>query len=209
MHEPPRDIATLTARLGLPDNFRTVNQAVQQAHTQPGSRLIVNMPPRSGKTSRVARIGTLWAIAHDPDRRYGLITYSQGAAQLLADRIADASLRLPDLCPPFLAHPRLSKHDIAGHRGTLRPGATGSKNLTGPIDTLILDDPFATVRREQLTSTHADRAWDWWQTSAATRLAPHATVIVVETPHEHSLTSRLLDADPDTWTVITTPTPAT
>lgn len=207
MHEPPRDIATLADRLALhrptSDQLLAVNQAVQQAHTQADSRLIVDMPPQSGKTTRVTLLGTLWAIAHQPDRRYGLITYSHEAARLHADRIGEATIGLPGLCPPLLAHPRLSdRHYIAGHRGTLHTGATGAQDLRWPIDTLIVDDPVAGPR----TSAYADRVWDWWQTAVATRLAPHATVIVVETPYEHSLTDRLLAAEPGDWHHITVPT---
>lgn len=50
--------------------------------------------------------------------------------------------------------------------------------MTGRPDLMVIDDPVKA--REQADSlTFRERAWDWWQETAATRLAPGAPVILV------------------------------
>jgi predicted phage terminase large subunit-like protein len=50
------------------------------------------------------------------------------------------------------------------------------------------------------------RAWDWVQTVALTRLAPNASVIMIGTRwHEDDVTGRMLKNDPDRWISINIP----
>jgi len=43
-------------------------------------RLIISMPPQEGKSSRVTKTGSLWALTRNPDTRLGIASYAQSLA---------------------------------------------------------------------------------------------------------------------------------
>jgi hypothetical protein len=88
-------------------------------------------------------------------------------------------------------------------------GTTEACTPPASVDLLIIDDPVK--GREQADSpTYRERAWDWWQETASTRLAPGAPVVLILTRwHEDDLAGRLLAAeDGHLWTVISIPAQA-
>jgi predicted phage terminase large subunit-like protein len=106
---------------------------------------------------------------------------------------------------------RLSDDSTAANRwhtpeggGMTTAGAGGA--LTGRgADLLIIDDPHKNAE-EAYSAVHRERTWEWWTTTALTRLEPGAAVIVVGTRwHEDDLIGRILAHEGEAWKVLRFP----
>jgi predicted phage terminase large subunit-like protein len=179
-------------------------------------RLIISMPPQEGKSTRVTKIGPLWALIRNPDRRIALVSYGADLAETFGreirqmitsnqgqDGTLDLGLRIaPD-------NGAVSAWQIDGHRGGVRSiGLAGG--ITGrPADWLFIDDPLS--NREQAESErYRQRAKDFWTSTGSTRLAPGAPVVLILTRwHEDDLAGWLLGReDGHRWRVINIPAQA-
>lgn len=190
-----------------------IDRALVDAYATPGARLIISMSPQEGKSQRVTKTGTLWALLQDPDRRFAIASYSQELAEGFGrdirnwittfngdDGTLDLGLRLaPD-------NGAARRWQLSGHRGGVVSVGIRS-SLTGrPVDALVIDDPIKDAEQAE-SEYYRDLVWDWWQSTASTRLAPGAPVILILTRwHEDDLAGRLLAAeDGATWRTINIP----
>ncbi|MFJ6085165.1 phage terminase large subunit [Streptomyces sp. NPDC092369] len=206
------------AKVVEPDTMQTaaldlVDEAVAWAYSTPDSRLIVSMPPQEGKSQRVTKTGSLWALHRNRDLKIGIVSYNKPLAESFGRDIRnwvttyngeegslDLGLRIAR------DNGAASRWQLAGHRGgVICVGLKGS--LTGRrVDALVIDDPFAD--KEQADSAYyRDRVWGWWQSVGSTRLSSGASVIVILTRwHEDDLAGRLIAAeDGSRWRVINIP----
>ncbi|MFJ8798527.1 phage terminase large subunit [Streptomyces sp. NPDC102487] len=190
-----------------------VDKSVAWAYDTPNARLIISMPPQEGKSQRVTKTASLWALHRNRDLRIGIVSYNKPLAEGFGrdvrnwistyngdDGTLDIGLRIAR------DNGAASRWQLSGHRGgIICVGLKGS--LTGrPLDALVIDDPFAD--KEQADSAYyRDRVWGWWQSVGSTRLAPGAPVIVILTRwHEDDLAGRLIAAeDGARWRVVNIP----
>ena len=190
-----------------------VDQALVQAFTERGSRLLISMPPQEGKTERSTKTGSLWALIRDPERRIGIVSYAQSLAETFGREIrnwiqtydgTDGTLDLGLRIAPD--NGAAARWQLDGHRGGLVAAGIGSALTGRALECLVVDDPFS-GRDQAESAAYRDRVWDWWQAVGSTRLAPGAPVIVVLTRwHESDLAGRLLAAeDGHRWRVINIP----
>lgn len=190
-----------------------IDEAVDWAYSTPGSRLLVSMPPQEGKSQRVTKTGSLWALTRNPDTRLGIVSYSQPLAEGFGrdvrnwisnndgtDGTFDIGLRIA------ADYGSAKRWQLAGYRGGLVCVGIGG-GLTGrPLDALVIDDPFADAS-QAASAYYRDRVWNWWQSVGSTRLAPGAPVICILTRwHEDDIAGRFLAAeDGDRWRVVNIP----
>jgi predicted phage terminase large subunit-like protein len=193
-----------------------IDQALMDVEAGLIDRLMIFMPPQEGKSTRVTKIGPLWALLRNPDRRIAVVSYGADLAQTFGreirqmitsnqgqDGTLDLGLRIaPD-------NGAVSAWQIEGRRGGVRSiGLSGG--ITGrPADWLFIDDPLA--NREQAESERfRQRAKDFWTSTGSTRLAPGAPVVVILTRwHEDDLAGWLLGReDGDRWRVVNIPAQA-
>lgn len=212
--ETPGDLAKLIdpATVQTPA-LDVIDREIMRAYAEPGARLIVSMPPQEGKSQRVTKTGTLWALTRDPERRMGIVSYSQSLAETFGREIRnwittnDGDEGTFDIGLGIARDYGSAKRwQLHGHRGGVVCVGIGS-GLTGrPLDALVVDDPFSD--KEQADSAYyRDRVWGWWQSVGSTRLAPDAPVIVIMTRwHEDDFAGRLLAAeDGYRWRVVNLP----
>jgi len=190
-----------------------IDQELVRLYTTPGARLIISLPPQEGKTTVCSQLGTLWALIQDPERRIGIVSYSQalaeGSGRLIRNLVTsfdgtdgslDLGLRIAR------DHGAASRWQLDGHRGGVITAGVGS-GLTGkPLEALVLDDPYAD--REQADSAYyRQRVMEWWTSVGSTRLAPGAPVCVVLTRwHHDDIAARLVAAeDGHRWRVVNIP----
>jgi predicted phage terminase large subunit-like protein len=190
-----------------------IDAAIVDAFSTPDSRTMISLPPQEGKSQRVTKTGSLWALTNDRDLRVGVASYSQSLAETFGREIRnmiatndgdegtlDLGLRIAK------DNGSARRWQLAGQRGGVTCVGIGS-GLTGrPLDALVIDDPFADAEQAD-SEYYRDKVWDWWQAVASTRLAPGAPVIVIMTRwHEDDLAGRLLAAEDGTlWRVINIP----
>ncbi|MDQ0756086.1 phage terminase large subunit [Arthrobacter sp. B3I4] len=179
-------------------------------------RLIINLPPQEGKSTRVTTIGPLWFLTRNKNRRIAIVSYAQDLADEFGrnirnhissntgdDETLDLGLRVAK------DNGAARRWQLEGARGGVR--AVGIRGgLTGrPVDALFIDDPISNLEQAN-SKTYRDQAWGFWQSVGNTRLAPGAPVILVLTRwHADDLAGRLLAAeDAHRWTVLNIPAAA-
>lgn len=185
-----------------------LDQLIVQAVDEGGVRAIVNVGPRYGKSRRIARWGTAWALINDPDLPVMLISHT-------ADLVEDHSRWIRDLFEQYDLGLRPRKDSRAVNRwhldgyegGLLVAGVGGS--VTGRGAKLLIIDDLIKDAEQADSPTWRRKIWKYYTETLFDRLEPDASVIVVETRwHPEDLTGRLLAEQPEVWTHIRIPTVA-
>ena len=190
-----------------------IDAELVRAYSMPGARLLISLPPQEGKSSRVTKTGSLWALTRNPELRLGIASYAQSLAEGFGREVRNTITTFNGDEGTLDLGLRIARDNgsarrwqLDGHRGGIVCVGIGS-GLTGrPLDALVIDDPFADA--EQAGSAYyRERVWDWWQSVGAPRLAPGAPAIVILTRwHEDDLAGRLVAAeDGHRWRVINIP----
>lgn len=187
-----------------------VSRKIEQALRSRRRRLMISAPPQEFKSMLCAVTTPIRALQLHPNWRVMLLTYADGLAEEHS-RAARALVRqfgsgvvdsltgqpLPDRLGISL-HPQLqtaANWRIAeGDGGLVAAGREAT--ITGKrADLLIVDDPFKNM---QEADSHAMRTKiiEWYHSVATTRLAPGASVIIVQTRwHPEDLCGTLLKHD--------------
>jgi predicted phage terminase large subunit-like protein len=190
-----------------------IDEALVWAHSTPGARLIVSIGPQEGKSTRISKVGALWALIRNPEMRIGVVSYAQPLAESFGREIRnwittfngdDGTLDLGLRIAPDYGSAK--RWQVDGHRGgVLCAGLQGG--ISGrPLDTLLIDDPFAD-RKQADSAYYRELVWEWWRSVGSRRLSPDGPVIQVATRwHEDDLAGRMLTAeDGHRWRLVNIP----
>lgn len=189
-------------------------------------RIIFEAPPRHGKSELVSKWTPAWYAGTFPDRRVMLASYEAEFAATWGRRAREIVEQVgqpifgvnvaEDVRARNLWEARLSwtpedddllDWGIADGGGMITAGVGGP--LTGKgANLLIVDDPVKN-REEADSPTYRKRTWEWWQSTAYTRLEPGGIAIVMQTRwHEDDLAGRLIaemKAGGEEWHVVRLP----
>lgn len=146
-------------------------------------RLMVFMPPRHGKSNQASEVFPAWYLGRKPDRQVMFTTYAQDLADGFGRKVRNA-----------VADPRhvrsfpdsvLSEDSQSAKRfNTTAGGVYYAVGVGGPVtgrgaDLLLLDDPLKN-REEADSKLIRDKLWDWYASTAYTRLMPGGAVVLVQ-----------------------------
>lgn len=155
------------------------------------ARIIVSLPPRHGK-SRLLSVGTsTWCLENFPNKNVVLTSYGSNLSEDFSSKVRDQIQRNPDKLTVRLRNERVD------HLVTTMDGALMAIGLGGAItgrgaDVLFIDDYIKEIK-EALSPTTREYIWNWFTTTAMTRLEPDASVIIVATRwHHDDLIGKLL-----------------
>jgi hypothetical protein len=177
-------------------------------------RLIINLPPRTGKSQLVSRGFPAFILGHRPSWEVICATYGQELADDLG-RYVRSILNDPQFADLF-PKTTISKSSNAAdrvdteQRGGYRAVARGAALTGRGAHILIIDDPVKD-REEADSEGTQQKTWDWYSSVARTRLAPGGGIIICQTRwNMGDLTGRLLEkqaSDPaaDQWVVYNYP----
>ncbi len=183
-----------------------LSEAIRETICKPYGRLIINMPPRHGKSKLSSVYTPAWYLSLFPDRRIVLCSYAQSIAADFGGETRDAIL------PEWEGGPRLSKKKKGETNWkTTAGGGMVSAGAGGPIagrgfNVGIIDDPYENF--EQAQSEAYNRALrHWYETTFTLRSEPDASVILIEHRWlEDDLVGWLLERDgPEVWRHIRLP----
>mgnify|MGYP000925939534 FL=1 len=174
-------------------------------------RLIICMPPRHGKSELASRRFPAFYMGIRSDKQIIAASYN-------SDLSSDFGREVRNIVdsPEFQAlfDVRLSQDSRAANRwhtdkGGMYVSAGVGTAITGRgADVLLIDDPFKD-RQEADSEITRQRVWDWYTSTAYTRLMPNGAVIVINTRwHDDDLTGRLLSEQEnggDKWEVLSLP----
>jgi predicted phage terminase large subunit-like protein len=183
-----------------------ISSIVASAIAKGGGRIIISLPPRHGKSELITKNVPIWTLENYGRKNVILCSYG-------GDLSSDFGRQVRDLIKgnESLLNLRIRPDaERVNNWLTDQGGAMYSVGLGGPItgrgaDVLVIDDYIKEIK-ESLSQLHRDYIWDWFVTTAYTRLEPGATVIIVATRwHHDDLIGRLLKAEPEKWTNIVIP----
>ncbi|MEP3891358.1 MAG: terminase family protein [Hellea sp.] len=158
-------------------------------------RLMVTMPPRHGKSEEVTIRFPAWALGRNPKRHIITACYNAELASGFGRSVRNI-LATPAYDKIFQT--QLARDSKAANRWNTTDGgayiAAGvGTAITGRgADIFIIDDPLKD-RAEAESELRRQAVWDWYTSTAYTRLMPGGAVIIVQTRwHEDDLAGRLL-----------------
>lgn len=161
-------------------------------------RLAVMMPPGHGKSYLISRYFPAWYLGTFPERRIILTSYEADTAAKWGRDVRDILHEYgQELFGVRLASKTASWLMLEGHEGYMV-----TAGVMGPItgkraEILIIDDPVRNMA-DAYSETYRERTWDWYLSTASTRLTKEGSVVIVMTRwHEDDLLGRLLKADRD------------
>lgn len=169
-------------------------------------RLMVIMPPRHSKSEICSIQFPSWLMGNDKDAQIIEASYS---ADLSADfgrqvrnLVADPSFS--QIFPGVLLSQdsqSKSKWNTDGKGSYNAVGVGGA--LTGKgAKYLIIDDPLKN-RKDADSPVMRQALYDWYRSTARTRLSPDGAIVIVETRwHDDDLIGRILEEGSEQWTVL-------
>lgn len=171
-------------------------KALEECYAKKIRRLCVSVPPRHGKSQLTSILFPAWLLTKQPEAEIIQAGYSSDLSEEFSVK-TKAILNSERYLSYF--EPRMAGDE--GRAGYWRTTAGGSYYATsvggGAVgrgaDFFIIDDVFK--NREQAESpTHRERIWNWFISTALTRLSPDGVLIIVMTRwHDDDLIGRLTD----------------
>ena len=160
-------------------------------------RLMLQMPPRTGKSAEASVYFPSWHLGKYPHHEIMLCSYSASLAMNFS-RKARGILREPDyrmLFPKTLLDP--DNQNAEGWRttkgGGFMPVGVGGPATGNGAHILLIDDPVKNSEEAE-SPTVRQSIKDWYSSTAYTRLAPGGGVLVIQTRwHEDDLSGWLED----------------
>lgn len=179
----------------------------------PTQGLMLFVPPQHGKSEAVSRKFPAWALGRNPALKIVGCSYSADLAQQFSRAVQrtiesdEYKSIFPDTQLPSGGRGyqrNVDYFDIVGGGFYKAVGVGGS--LTGtPADLGIIDDPVKDAM-EAYSKTYRERVWNWYTDVFLTRLHNRSKQLLIMTRwHEDDLAGRLLDREPDKWTVVSIP----
>lgn len=179
----------------------------------PTQGLMLFVPPQNGKSLCVSKSFPAWMLGRDPSLKIVGCSYSADLAQQFSRAVQrtiesdEYKSIFPDTQLPSGGRGyqrNVDYFDIVGGGFYKAVGVGGS--LTGtPADLGIIDDPVKDAM-EAYSKTYRDRVWNWYTDVFLTRLHNRSKQLLIMTRwHEDDLAGRLLDREPDKWTVVSIP----
>jgi predicted phage terminase large subunit-like protein len=188
-----------------------LNQYLRAAAERKITRLAIFMPPRHGKSELTSKYFPAWWLINQPDSRVMLASYQEGFASTWGRKVRD--LIQGPIGLQFGIGVRQDSKAAAEWNLIGRDGGMVTAGVGGPVtgkgaDLLLIDDPVKNAE-EAASPTYRERNWDWYTSTAFTRLEPNGVVVLIQTRwHEDDLGGRILSHARDNgekWTVLNLP----
>jgi predicted phage terminase large subunit-like protein len=159
-------------------------------------RLMLFMPPRHGKSMIASHHFPAWGLGHFPHLEYIAASYGSSLPNKFSRQVR-AFLR-DQKYKVLFPHTKLDRtnENVEGwsttQGGGYIPAGVGG-GITGKgAHVLIIDDPVKDAE-EADSEVIRSSVWDWWGSTAYTRLAPNAGVLVIQTRwHDDDLSGRMI-----------------
>jgi len=177
---------------------------------------MISMPPRSGKSELASRMFPAWHLGRYPSHEFIACSYgsdlANGFSRKVRDVVKDAAYQA------VFPGTQINKDNQSVESwSTTANGNYAAAGVGGPITgkgamILCIDDPIKN-QEDAESATKREAVWDWYTSTAYTRLAPGGGVLVMMTRwHDDDLSGRLLrkmaEGDGDEWVVVEYPAQA-
>jgi len=167
-------------------------RAVERADRGEDTKLIISMPPGSGKSQTASVVFPLWLLLNRPDWEIGLVS----AEASLATKFSGDVQREYDARATKPRRGGVTDWTIDGpdRGGIIARGIKGS--MSGRrLRVAIIDDPIRHME-DAYSQKVRDTAWSVWQSVIKPRMRPGSIILSIATRwHDDDLNGRLLKQD--------------
>lgn len=191
-------------------HLKVLSRTIVRAVSGVSPRVIINMPPRHGKSELVSKFTPCWFLDNWPHREIINVGYATGFSEGWGRKVRNLTTQFQGQLRYTLA----GDSKAAGRWHTTAGGGMVATGIDGQItgrgaNLFIIDDPHKDAA-EANSLTQRDKVWQWWTETARSRVMPNGAVILVMTRwHTDDLAGRLLKAAAngtgETWEVVNMP----
>lgn len=199
----------------LPPHLQLLNKCLLKVAFGQIKRLMVTMPPRHGKSTLCSQTFPAWFLGTFPQKRVILASYESNFASSWGRKARDAYTSAYNA--DWFTRPvrrdvsAQSEWELQNSPGGMITAGVGGAITGYGADLLLIDDPVKNAA-EASSETYRDNAWEWYTSTALTRLEPQGGVVLVMTRwHHDDLGGRILSPEyesednSEAWTVINIP----
>ncbi len=167
------------------------------------------MPPRHGKSEICSKQFPAWYIGRNPTKEIITSSYSSGLAVDFGRKSRNL-VNSEDFTNVFEGVKLAEDSKSVGKWHTNQEGSYIAVGVGGAItgkgaDVLIIDDPIKN-REDADSSILRNNIWEWYRSTALTRLSPNGAIILIQTRwHDDDLAGRLLESEKKEWVVVDFP----
>ncbi len=185
-----------------------ISSRVAKSIAKGNARIIISAPPRHGKSQLTSIYMPAWALERFPNKQIILCAYGADLSVGFGRKVRDM-LRDPQNVDMLRCRIRQDSSKVAAFQ-TETGGQMASVGLGGPItgrgaDILLIDDYIKEIK-EALSPAYREYVWNWFTTTAFTRLEPGGSCIIIATRwHSDDLIGRVLTNFPGQWEYIELP----
>lgn len=172
-----------------------LNQDLIDVATGRCRRLLVCMPPRHGKSTLTSHYFPAWFVGRWPEKRVILSSYEADFAAGWGRKVRDT---LDEFGPELFGvavrgdSAAANRWDVVGAGGGMITAGVGGPITGRGADLLLIDDPVKNAEDARSPTLRA-KAWDWYQSTAHTRLEPGGSAVLIMTRwHADDLAGRVL-----------------
>ena len=195
------------------DHHKKVAQKFEKLAKNPGSRIIVNMPPRHTKSEFASYLLPAWLIGKNPTLKIIQTTHTAELAVRFGRKVRNL-MEMEEYKAIFPDVELRVDSKAAGRWETEQGGEYYAAGVGGAItgrgaDLLIIDDPHS--EQDALSETAMESAYEWYTSGPRQRLQPGGSIVIVMTRWSlKDLTGKLIKAQgsdvmSDQWDMIEFP----
>lgn len=192
-------VPAITPRWQRPQHLHRIAELFERIMQGERIRALVSVPPQHGKTELLLH-GLAWLLRKKPWLRNSYVSYAAQLARTKSKLARDYALA---------AGVELRRDATAATQwntpegGGLLAGGVGGPLTGSPVDgVMLIDDPHKN-RVEAESQTIRDKIKGWFTSTAASRLHPGASCLVVHTRwHDDDLIGWLKETKPGDWEII-------
>lgn len=146
-------------------------------------RLMVLMPPRHGKSELASRMFPAWHLGKYPDHEIIACSYNVGLAMTFSRKVKE-TINDPSYQTVFESrlnpdHQSAEEWGLHEKRGGYVAAGVGG-GITGKgAHILLIDDPLKNAEEADSADVR-EKLWDWYGSTAYTRLAPGGGVLIIQ-----------------------------
>lgn len=187
-------------RWHCPPHLALLNRKLLDVAAGRCRRLLVMMPPRHGKSELVSKYFPAWFLGTYPDRRVILASYEADFAMTWGRKVRDLLQEHGRRTFGIGVRPdstAANRWSIDGRLGGMDTAGVGGPMTGKGAHLLVIDDPVKNAEEANSTILR-EKCWDWYASTAYTRLEPGGSVVLIQTRwHEDDLAGRILQKAKD------------
>lgn len=210
----------------LKEDYRTqwfhmdIALQLQRLYSGEIKRLMLFVPPQNGKSTLASRYFPAWVFGKNPNTRIIHAAYGYDLVQGFSrdiQRVIDSPEYNAIFSNTILSGNSVNAETKKGYKRTVDEfeivNANGSYycssvggGITGKsCDLAIIDDPIKGAA-DANSKRIRDNIWNWYNGDLLTRIRNESKIVIIMTRwHSDDLAGRLLEKEPDKWTVVSYP----